>query len=53
MVFDDDTEPTFNERRFKICDWSEYYPDAKEVLPANMPASGEGTGRRGVLLRRC
>ena len=36
MVFDD-TEPDFDERRFKTCDWSEYYPDAKEMLPPNMP----------------
>ena len=35
MVFDD-TEPEFDERRFKACDWSEYYPDAKVVLP-DMP----------------
>jgi hypothetical protein len=36
MVFDD-TEPDFDERRFKECNWSEYYPDAKEVLPPDMP----------------
>ena len=35
MVFDD-TEPEFDERRFKECNWSEYYPDAKVVLP-DMP----------------
>jgi hypothetical protein len=38
MVFDD-TEPEFDERRFKECDWSEYYPDAKEVLPPDMPVA--------------
>jgi hypothetical protein len=32
MLFDD-TEPEFDERRFKECDWSEYYPNAKEALP--------------------
>ncbi|KAI2501495.1 Reverse transcriptase (RNA-dependent DNA polymerase) [Fragilaria crotonensis] len=37
MVFDD-TEPAFDERRFKDCDWSEYYPGAKEALPPDMPA---------------
>ena len=36
MVFDD-TEPDFDERRFKVCDWSEYYPDAKEAVPKDMP----------------
>jgi hypothetical protein len=36
MVFDD-TEPDFDERRFKTCDWSEYYPDAKEAIPSDMP----------------
>ena len=37
MVFDD-TEPEFNGRRFKICDWSELYPDAAEAIPRDMPA---------------
>ena len=36
MVFDD-TEPDFDERRFKSCDWSEYYPDAAEAIPKDMP----------------
>jgi Reverse transcriptase (RNA-dependent DNA polymerase) len=36
MVFDD-TEPVFDARRFKECDWSEYYPGAKEALPPDMP----------------
>ena len=36
MVFDD-TEPEFDERRFKECDWSEYYPDATEAVPSDMP----------------
>jgi hypothetical protein len=36
MVFDD-TEPEYDERRFKHCDWSEYYPDAREILPVGMP----------------
>jgi hypothetical protein len=36
MVFDD-TEPEFDERRFKECDWSEYYPDAEEAIPKGMP----------------
>ena len=33
----DDTEPEFDERRLKECNWSEYYPDVKEVLPPDMP----------------
>jgi hypothetical protein len=36
MVFDD-TEPWFDERRFKACEWAEYYPDATESLPPSMP----------------
>ena len=36
MVFDD-TEPIFDERRFKPCDWSEYYPNAAENIPKDMP----------------
>ena len=36
MVFDD-TEPTFNENSFKVCDWSEFYPDAEEAIPHNLP----------------
>ncbi len=36
MVFDN-TEPDFDERRFKACDWTEYYPDAKEAMPRDMP----------------
>ena len=38
MVFDN-TEPEYDGRRFKRCDWSEYYPDApREILPVGMPA---------------
>ena len=36
MVFDD-TEPVFDESRFKVCDWLEFYPDAEEAIPHNMP----------------
>ena len=36
MVFDD-TEPVFNESSFKICDWSEFYPDAEEAIPQDCP----------------
>jgi hypothetical protein len=35
LVFDD-AEPTFDNSYFHVCDWSEYYPDAKEAIP-NMP----------------
>jgi hypothetical protein len=42
MVFDD-TEPVFNDAAFKVCDWSEFYPDAKEAIPHNAPkACGNG-----------
>ncbi|KAI2490439.1 Reverse transcriptase (RNA-dependent DNA polymerase) [Fragilaria crotonensis] len=36
MVFDD-TEPSYDPRRFATQDWSKYYPDAKEAIPENMP----------------
>jgi hypothetical protein len=36
MVFDD-TELVFDESSFKICDWSEFYPDAEEVIPQDCP----------------
>ena len=35
LVFDD-TVPVYDECRFHKCDWSEFYPDAKEVLPPDM-----------------
>jgi hypothetical protein len=42
MVFDD-TEPVFNDAIFKVCNWSEFYPDAEEVIPHNVPkARGNG-----------
>jgi hypothetical protein len=36
MVFDD-TEPVFDESHFKVCDWLEFYPDAEEAIPHNVP----------------
>jgi len=39
MVFDD-SYPTFDNARFKECDWLELYPDASEVLPDWMPEAG-------------
>jgi hypothetical protein len=33
----DSSTMVFDERRFKVCDWSEYYPDAQETIPHNMP----------------
>ena len=36
MVFDD-TIPTFRGERFVHCDWTEFYPDAMEAIPGNMP----------------
>jgi hypothetical protein len=42
MVFDD-MEPIFDETAFHICDWTEFYPDAKEAIPHNAPeARGNG-----------
>ena len=42
MVFDD-TEPLFDDNAFKICDWSEFYADAEEAIPHNVPeARGNG-----------
>ena len=36
VVFDE-TEPTFDEGRFTVCDWSEFYPGAAEAVPPNAP----------------
>ena len=36
IVFDDSL-PEIDESRFHICDWTEFYPDAKEKLPPDMP----------------
>jgi hypothetical protein len=36
IVFDD-TLPEFDESRFRVCDWAEYYPDARESIPRDMP----------------
>ena len=36
MVFDD-AEPDFDDCRFNDCDWSEYYPNAAEAIPKDMP----------------
>ena len=33
----DDGEPTFDDSYFHVCDWTEYYPDAQEAIPPNMP----------------
>ena len=42
MVFDD-TEPVFDENAFTVCDWTEFYPDAEEAIPYNVPeARGHG-----------
>ena len=37
MLVMDDTYPDFDESRFNKCDWSEFYPDAKEIMPPDMP----------------
>ena len=38
MVFDD-SEPHFDETRFRCCDWSEYYLGAEEAIPDEMPVA--------------
>ena len=30
-------EPEVDESKFKVCDWTSHYPDAKEAIPTNMP----------------
>jgi hypothetical protein len=30
-------EPTIDESKFKVCDWTSQYPGAKEAIPSNMP----------------
>jgi hypothetical protein len=36
MVFDD-TLPTFDATSFPPCDWTEFYPEAEEAIPLNVP----------------
>jgi hypothetical protein len=36
MVFDE-TEPTIDQSRFRVVDWSEFYPGAEEAIPQDMP----------------
>ena len=33
----DDGEPNYAEHYFHVCDWAEYYPDAAEPMPLNIP----------------
>ena len=33
----DPTHPSINENRFQQCDWKEFYRDAEEAIPTNMP----------------
>ena len=34
----DPAHPDINENRFQQCDWAEFYRDAREAIPNNMPA---------------
>jgi len=43
MLVMDNTKLQFDEGRFHACDWSEFYPDAKELFPADIP---EPRGKR-------
>jgi hypothetical protein len=36
MVFDD-MEPAINQSRFRVVDWSEFYPDTEEAIPRDAP----------------
>jgi hypothetical protein len=36
MVFDE-TEPAIDQSRFRVVDWSEFYPDAVEAIPQDAP----------------
>ena len=41
MLFDD-SEPQFDETRFRTCDWSKFYPGTEEAIPKGTPtARGE------------
>jgi hypothetical protein len=33
----DPSHPEIDERRFRKCDWTEFYRDAEEAIPGNMP----------------
>ena len=33
----EEIKPTFKESAFNQCDWSEFYPEAHEAIPLNMP----------------
>jgi hypothetical protein len=44
----DPSHPTIDENRFRKCDWSEFYRDAKEAIPENMP-----TPRGNVMSTHC
>ena len=37
--------PTINERRFKQYDWYDFYRDAKEAIPGDMPSPRGNAGR--------
>jgi hypothetical protein len=41
LVFEE-IKPTFRESAFNQCDWSEFYPEAQEAIPLNMPEQPKG-----------
>jgi hypothetical protein len=42
MVFDN-MEPIFDETAFRVCHWTEFYPDAEEAIPHNaLESRGNG-----------
>ena len=44
----DPAHPTVNETRFKKCDWHDFYRDAKEAIPGDMPVPRGNPCRRIV-----
>jgi hypothetical protein len=37
MIIFNDSEPSFADTHFHVCDWSSHYPEAAEQIPSNMP----------------
>ena len=46
----DDTQPEFDESRFQICDWKEYYPGAAE---AKIPGAPKLRGKKVTMFLLC
>ena len=46
----EEIKPTFKESAFNQCDWSEFYPEAQEAIPLNMPEPKGNSVNLTVLL---